>query len=90
MYWIIIPVVFILGSFFMQYQKLKMKQLRRGTHQDMEDLQTMVNSLKKRIEHLEAIVAEPEAKKTGGSLPEVKQEGPGARAGKMENMLNNE
>lgn len=88
MEWVIIPVIAILGSFFLKYQKMKMKQLKQGTHQDMEDMQTMVHSLKKRIENLEAIASEPEPGDIKSSAPEVKQEETKAQAGKMENMLN--
>ena len=86
--WWIIALVAILGSYFLRYQKMKMKELRRGTHQDMEDMQTMVHSLKKRIENLEAIASEPEPGEIKSLAPEVNQEKTTAQAGKMENMLN--
>jgi hypothetical protein len=92
--WIIIPVVAILGSYFLSYQKMKMKQLKQGTHQDLEDMQTLINSLKKRIENLEAIAAtdpndpaaelETRSENPAGSKP---GERPNARGGTLNNML---
>lgn len=85
--WVIVAVVAIGGSYFIRYQKMKMNKLKKGTHQDLEDMQTMIDSLKKRIENLEAIASEPESKGLESSAPEVKRDNSGAQPGKMENML---
>jgi Na+/phosphate symporter len=97
MYWIIIPLVAVLGSFFLRYQKMKMKQLKQGTHQDLEDMETLINSLKKRIENLEAIVTEPDEDeiprgmeadigKTGSDKTTSNRKK--SRGGTIDNMLN--
>jgi hypothetical protein len=95
MYWIIIPVVAILGSYFLSYQKMKLKQLKQGTHQDLKDMQTLINSLKKRIENLEAIAAaDPNDPAAGLETHSEKSttgrksgEQPHTRGGTLNNML---
>jgi len=66
--WAIIPIVAIIGSFYIEHQKLKMKMAEKGqqNQQEVDEVRKLANSLKTRIENLEAIAAgEPEAFKTG-------------------------
>lgn len=66
--WVLIPLVAIIGGFIIEYQKNKMEMMNRSrqNEQEMEDLRKLVNSLKGRIENLEAIAAgEPDEFSTG-------------------------
>lgn len=66
--WILIPLVAIIGGMILEYQKNKMKLMNksRQNEQEVDDVRKLVNSLKTRIENLEAIAAgEPEEFKTG-------------------------
>lgn len=66
--WVLIPLVAIIGGFIIEYQKNKIKVMNksRQNEQEVDDLRKLVNSLKSRIENLEAIAAgEPEEFKTG-------------------------
>lgn len=66
--WVLIPLVAIIGGFIIEYQKNKMKMMNRSrqNEEEMEDLRKLVNSLKGRIENLEAIAAgEPDDFTTG-------------------------
>lgn len=66
--WVLIPLVAIIGAFIVEYQKnkMKMKSRSRQNEEEVDDLRKLVNSLKNRIENLEAIAAgEPEEFKTG-------------------------
>lgn len=66
--WVLIPLVAIIGGFIIEYQKNKMAMMNRSrqNEQEMEDLRKLVNSLKGRIENLEAIAAgEPDDFSTG-------------------------
>lgn len=66
--WVLIPLVAIIGGFIIEYQKNKMKMMNRSrqNEQEMDDLRKLVNSLKGRIENLEAIAAgEPDEFTTG-------------------------
>lgn len=66
--WVWIAIVAIVGSFIIEYQKNKMKLMNRSrqNEEDVDDVRKLVNSLKTRIENLEAIAAgEPEDFKTG-------------------------
>lgn len=66
--WVLIPLVAIIGGFIIEYQKNKMKMMNRSrqNEEEMEDLRKLVNSLKGRIENLEAIAAgEPDEFSTG-------------------------
>lgn len=66
--WVLIPLVAIIGSFFLEYQKTKMKMMTksRQNEEEVDDLRKLVNSLKTRIENLEAIAAgDPEEFSTG-------------------------
>ncbi|HEX6982057.1 MAG TPA: hypothetical protein VF181_04795 [Balneolaceae bacterium] len=66
--WVLIPLVAIIGGFIMEYQKNKMKMMERNRHneQEVDEVRKLVNSLKTRIENLEAIAAgEPDEFKTG-------------------------
>lgn len=66
--WVWIVIVAIVGSFIIEYQKNKMKLMNRSrqNEEDVDDIRKLVNSLKTRIENLEAIAAgEPEDFKTG-------------------------
>lgn len=57
--WVLIPLVAIIGGFFLEYQKTKMKMMtkNRQNEEEVDDLRKLVNSLKTRIENLEAIAA---------------------------------
>lgn len=69
--WVLIPLVAIIGGFIMEYQKNKMKMMDRSrqNEQEVDDVRKLVNSLKTRIENLEAIAAgEPEEFKTGAGM----------------------
>lgn len=66
--WVLIPLVAIIGGYIIDYQKnkIKMLNLSERNEEEVEDLRKLVNSLKTRIENLEAIAAgEPENFKTG-------------------------
>lgn len=66
--WVLIPLVAIIGGFIVEYQKNKMKMMNRSrqNEQEMDDIRKLVNSLKTRIENLEAIAAgDPEEFSTG-------------------------
>jgi hypothetical protein len=66
--WVLIPLVAIIGGFIIEYQKNKMQMMNRSqqNEEEVEDLRKLVNSLKGRIENLEAIAAgEPEEFSTG-------------------------
>lgn len=66
--WVLIPLVAIIGGFIIEYQKNKMKMMTRSrqNEEEVEDLRKLVNSLKTRIENLEAIAAgEPDEFSTG-------------------------
>jgi hypothetical protein len=71
---------------------MKMKQISKGTAQDLEDMNTLVNSLKKRIENLEAIAAESDEMGTDDKIGNSSREAaPGrkrSRGGSLDNMLN--
>lgn len=66
--WVLIPLVAIIGGFIIEYQKNKMTMMNksRQNEEEVEDLRKLVNSLKGRIENLEAIAAgEPDDFSTG-------------------------
>lgn len=66
--WVLIPLVAIIGGFILDYQKNKMKMMTKGrqNEQEVDEVRKLVESLKKRIENLEAIAAgEPEDFKMG-------------------------
>jgi hypothetical protein len=69
--WVLIPLVAIIGGFIIEYQKNKMKMMTRSrqNEQEVDEIRKLVNSLKTRIENLEAIAAgDPEEFKTGAGL----------------------
>lgn len=69
--WVLIPLVAIVGGLILDYQKTKMKMMTRGrqNEQDMDEVRKLVDSLKKRIENLEAIAAgDPEEFSTGAGV----------------------
>lgn len=98
--WVIIPLVAILGSFYLEYQKNKMKMMQQGSQneEEVEDLRKYIDKLKTRIENLEAIAAgEPDTFKTGAGLgvkeieidePNLKKENQ-AEVGRISNHLRN-
>lgn len=62
-WWILIPLVAIVGGLIVEYQKNKMKMMQQSqrNQNDVEDLQLQLDAMRKRIENLEAIAAtEPE------------------------------
>ncbi len=66
--WVLIPLAAIIGGMILEYQKNKIKLMNKShqNEQDVDDLRKLVNTLKTRIENLEAIAAgEPEEFKTG-------------------------
>jgi post-segregation antitoxin (ccd killing protein) len=66
--WVLIPLVAIIGGYIIDYQKNKMKMMNmsRQNEEEVEDVRKLVNSLKTRIENLEAIAAgAPDDFKTG-------------------------
>lgn len=67
--WIVLIIlVSIIGGLIIEYQKNKMQMmnLSQQNEEEVEDVRKLVNSLKTRIENLEAIAAgEPEEFKTG-------------------------
>jgi len=66
--WVLIPLVAIVGGLIVEYQKNKMQMmnLSQQNEEEVEDVRKLVNSLKTRIENLEAIAAgEPDEFKTG-------------------------
>ena len=89
--WVLIPLVAIIGGFIMEYQKNKMKMMEqnRQNEEDVDDVKKLVNSLKTRIENLEAIAAgEPDDFKTGAGKGleeiEIDEEPPITRENKQE------
>jgi hypothetical protein len=69
--WVLIPLAAIIGGMILEYQKNKMKLMNksRQNEQEVDDVRKLVNSLKTRIENLEAIAAgEPEEFKTGSGI----------------------
>ena len=69
--WVLIPLVAIIGGFILDYQKNKMKMMNKGrqNEQEVDELRKLVESLKKRIENLEAIAAgDPEQFSTGSGI----------------------
>lgn len=64
--WVLIPLVAIIGAYFIDYQnnKLKWQAQTSSNEQELEGLQTELKKLTKRIENLEAIAASEE---TAGS-----------------------
>lgn len=66
--WVLIPLVAIIGGFIIEYQKNKMAMMNRSrqNEEEVDDLRKLVNSLKGRIENLEAIAAgDPDEFSTG-------------------------
>jgi len=67
--WVIfIVIVSVIGGFIIEYQKNKMQMMNRSSQneEELDDLRKLVDSLKTRIENLEAIAAgDPEEFKTG-------------------------
>ncbi|MGD8427121.1 MAG: hypothetical protein PVH63_05785 [Balneolaceae bacterium] len=57
--WVLIPLAAIIGKFIMEYQRNKIEMMNRSrqNEQEMDDIRKLVNSLKGRIENLEAIAA---------------------------------
>ena len=78
--WIfLIVIVSVVGGFIIEYQKNKMSMKNRSqqNEEEVEDLRKLVNSLKGRIENLEAIAAgEPDDFSTGAGkgLEEIEVE----------------
>ena len=75
--WVLIPLVAIIGGHIIEYQKNKMKMMNMSqrNEEQVEEMRKLVNSLKTRIENLEAIAA--------GAPDEFKKE-KGAGAGMSE------
>ena len=55
----LIVIVSVVGGFIIEYQKNKMQMVGRSrqNEEEVEDLRKLINSLKNRIENLEAIAA---------------------------------
>lgn len=89
--WVLVPLVAIIGGLILEYQKNKMKMMNRSrqNEEEVEDVRKLVNSLKTRIENLEAIAAgDPEEFSTGAGrgLEEIEldEEPPITRENKQE------
>lgn len=66
--WVLIPLAAIIGGLIIEYQKNKMTMMNRSqqNEEEVDELNTVVSSLKERIENLEAIAAaDPEEFSTG-------------------------
>lgn len=79
--WVLIPLVAIIGGFIIEYQKNKMAMMDRSrqNEEEVDDLRKLVNSLKGRIENLEAIAAgDPDELSTGAGrgMEEIEVEEP--------------
>lgn len=82
--WILVPLVALIGGFFLEYQKNKMKMMELGhrNEEEVDELRKYIDKLKTRIENLETIAAgEPKAFKTGAGegLKELEIEEPTAQ-----------
>lgn len=69
--WVLIPLAAIIGKFIMEYQRNKMTMMdkSRQNEQEVDDVRKLVNSLKTRIENLEAIAAgDPDDFKMGAGI----------------------
>lgn len=57
--WVLIPLVAIIGGYIIDYQKNKLKWQNQTTSNEteLEELRTIMQQMKKRIENLEAIAA---------------------------------
>jgi hypothetical protein len=57
--WVLIPLVAIVGGLIVQYQENKMKMLERSqqNQDELGDVRSEMEQLRKRIENLEAIAA---------------------------------
>ncbi len=57
--WILVPLVFIIGGYIIDYQKNKLKWQSKNTQIDtnLDELKELITSLTSRIENLEAIAA---------------------------------
>jgi len=57
--WVLIPLVAIIGGLIIEYQKNKMRFMEKSRQNQVEvdEVRNELNSLKKRIENLEAIAA---------------------------------
>ncbi len=58
--WVLIPLVAIIGAYFIDYQKNKLKWQAKNSENDKElvEVKEMMHQMKKRIENLEAIVVD--------------------------------
>lgn len=67
--WILIPLVAIIGGLIVDYQKTKMKVTAQGrqNEHEVDDMRKLVDSLKRRIENLEAIAAGDPGELTTGA-----------------------
>lgn len=79
--WVLIPLVAIIGGLIVEYQKNKMKMMEKSlqNEEEVDDVRKLVNSLKTRIENLEAIAAgAPEEFNTGAGkgMQEIEIEEP--------------
>jgi hypothetical protein len=57
--WVLIPLVTIVGGLVVEYQKSKMKMMQRSQQNENElgDMRSELQQMRKRIENLEAIAA---------------------------------
>lgn len=55
--WVLIPLVFIIGGYIIDYQKnkLKWRDQTSSNEADLEEIRVIMQQMKKRIENLEAI-----------------------------------
>lgn len=91
--WVLIPLVAIIGGYIIDYQKNKMKMMNMSerNEEEVEDVRKLVNSLKTRIQNLEAIAAgEPEEFKTGAGagISEIEIDEPSAKEENQQTVSN--
>lgn len=73
--WILIPLVAIVGGLIVDYQKTKLKMMAQGrqNENEVDDVRKLVDTLKKRIENLEAIAAGDPRELTTGAGTGMKE-----------------
>lgn len=75
--WVLIPLVAIIGAYFIDYQKNKLKWQAQTSdnEKELDELQKELRRITKRIENLEAIAASEESAETSYPAVEMDMEG---------------